>query len=197
MPVENVERSFPFFLEAVSRAHQTLRLTEDPSVERYLAELLEKFTLAKEERRVWREIRRIWDHARQKNYRIARVRQIADASLIAAGLLSQTRKMLRSYTGMKFYVEIGEDAYGVLAQHVGMLDINLRVYRTFSQGLQPYADVLTEIRHTVIAKADFNAIMYRCKQYLERDDPASRRWLEEHGIVLLPEYRKHLDKLIM
>ena len=84
MPIEEAKTTFPFFLEAVSRAHQTLRLQEDGAVVRYLAEVLERFSSVEEERKIWRNPRKIWEYVRQKSVLITRVREVADASLLAA-----------------------------------------------------------------------------------------------------------------
>ncbi|MDO8558340.1 MAG: hypothetical protein Q7S09_04110 [bacterium] len=199
MHIEGATRSFRFFLEAVDRTWHQLGLKEDPKIERYLAELLEQFSpdhqtkIAKEGLLI--KLRE-YVFRRKPLAETENIRGIADASLLAAGFLGPYL-VRHSQLGVKFYVDVGERAYALLAERVPMSDMNYSVFRVFGSDLAPYVSVLAEIRASYLWRANIDEVLRMCRKHLARDNEQSRQWFEEHSIMLLPEIAEDLKKIII
>ncbi len=194
--MEIVRRPFTFFLELVEYAFRHQRVSPDPDIEHYLAELLERFSRDKD--KLFFQPLRI--HLLQtiqesSGVRISEIRDIADTSLFTAGICMPNVK--RRILNTRYYIEVSESAYRILFFDARARQSASRVYEKFSQDIKPFVRLLKEIGREYVFKASIEDVVRVCERYMLRGAEEDRQWLLEHGVTILPEFTDNKKRIIV
>lgn len=194
--MEIITRSFNFFLELVQRAFRRQRVPEDEYVERYIAELLERF-LRDEGKLCLQPLRtRLLELVQESpGTRFVEIKEIGDASLITAGIFvpNVTRRIL----GARYYIDVGECAYRILFFGFHSEKQASHVYEQLSRDLRPFARALKEIGREYVFRASMDDIARVSERYMLRGAEEDRQWLLEHGVTILPEFTDAKKRIIV
>ena len=183
-------------MELVQRAFAHQRVPSDHDIERYLAELLERFS-TDEKRILSAPLRKMFLEvmSENKDTQFIEMKEIGDASLFTAGIL--VPNISRSILGTHYYIEVGEKAYRFLFFNLKSKNDALRVHEQFAHDLKPFVRVLKEIGREYVFKASIGDIVRVFERYMLRGGEEDRQWLLEHGVTVLPEFTDPKKRIIV
>jgi hypothetical protein len=186
-----------FFKNLVARVfarhHMERKLSkqEYDVTEDYIVSLLEKFMRDDEHVLFEPFLQRLYEILNNSKHeegwrRFMEMRDIGDASLFTAGILHS--RAIRSFVGIRHYINVGESAYGVLLMSMGKKDNLAVVYQRFATDLSPFVRVLSEIGHEHIFHNKLDDIVFIWERYAKYGRKDDLVLLEQHGVAFLPEF---------
>jgi hypothetical protein len=116
------------------------------------------------------------------NAKIELLKKLGDVSLYVSGFFGDSFQ--RKIIDIDYYVDMGEAAYGTLAQEIRQ-DTSRRVYAEFSRKFLEFVDVLTFISQKTFVQND-ESILRLYEKFLKTGSELARETLEEKGIVTIP-----------
>jgi hypothetical protein len=114
--------------------------------------------------------------------KIELLKKLGDVSLYVSGFFADS--LSRKIVDVDYYVDMGEAAYGALAQEIKE-DTSRKVFKDFSTRFLEYVDIFETISQKSLAQNDGN-ILRLYEKYLKTGSELARETLEEKGIVTIP-----------
>lgn len=114
--------------------------------------------------------------------KIELLKKLGDVSLYVSGFFADS--LSRKLVDVDYYVDMGEAAYGTLAQEIKE-DTSKKVFKDFSSRFLEYVDILATISQKSLIQND-ESILRLYEKYLKTGSELARETLEEKGIVTVP-----------
>ncbi len=190
-----------YFNDAIQEAvaHQKLTASDDTIV--YIVNLLSHFSLSENvydsdtEGRSIKPLAFIYKEATEattEEERIKSLRKLGDVALFISGFYSES--LNRSLVGVDYFISMGGNAYGSLADNVQRsfcYKTMSEVFADLSSHFHEYVDVLMEVRDSTELKQDSD-ILCLYENWLNTGSNYARQRLQENGILTFPvASRKH------
>jgi len=167
-----------FFRELVQTAMTSQEVRSSEETEFYLVSLLENFA---KPRRDWFERPLAIDYLESFRSaaadRQAKLRHVADTSLVLSGLFMETLE--RTLVGPRYYVHLGRQAYGHLAA------ASLHAASPFAElahRFEEFVQVLSEISFNELFPGDRHLVR-AYNRWLLTGSSRDRAWLERQGLI--------------
>lgn len=171
-----------YFTDLIKEAIQHRKLKASPYVETYLVALLKHF-LATENlfEKPATTLAEMYLQAQSMDSTLKEItlKKLADRSLYMSGFFSDS--LQRKVVDVDYYVNIGGNAYGQLANQVKE-DTSAHVYKTFSKNFVEYVDVLTYVSQKSMITTDQN-ILRLYDRYLKTGSSIAKEKLIEFGLL--------------
>lgn len=114
--------------------------------------------------------------------KIELLKKLGDVSLYVSGFFADS--LSRKLVDLDYYVDMGEAAYGTLAQEIKE-DTSRKIFKDFSTRFIEYVDIFATISQKSLIQNNEN-ILRLYEKYLKTGSELARETLEEKGIVPVP-----------
>lgn len=179
-----------FFLEQVENGLQKRNVKTDPSVQKYLVDLLEHYLdarnlfdqeISESGKKQFTTLAEMYLHAHtvESWERIELLKKLGDRSLYISGFFGDS--LQRKLVDVDYYAGIGGAAYANLADAVREESLSI-VYRTFSERFIDYVDVLTYISQQSLVHTD-SSLLRLYDRYMRTGSELAKEKLVEMGVL--------------
>lgn len=181
-----------FFNDVVQEAITARKMSTFPMAQTYLVSILENYihtnnlydSQTENGKRTRETLAETFLKAQNANstVKIELLKRLGDVSLYVSGFFGDS--LSRKIIDVDYYVDMGEVAYGTLAQEIKE-DTSRKVFKDFSSRFLEYVDLLTTISQKSFVQND-ESILRLYEKYLKTGSELAKETLEEKGIITVP-----------